>query len=233
MDIVIPLGRGSVHDNLELRWCLRGIEKYVCDVENVFIVGEKPSFLQNIIHVSALDVPEKDQKEANIFRKIMVACGDKRVSDDFLFFNDDHFLLKPFEPLTYHYKCSLQESIDTRRVKDIYFRTLNNTLSVLGGGNNFDTHCPILYNKTLFKKSVGTLRWHIKGGYCIKTVYCQMNGITGEWFQDLKIGKPFTTSELRTLIANRPYFSVADHGITPAFKKLMEYLYPEKSRYES
>ena len=233
MDVVIPLGKGSLHQDLELRYCLRSIEQYVNDVENVFIVGQKPAFLKNVIHIAASDNDSREQKEANIFRKIDMACRDKRVSDEFLFFNDDHFLLDPFAPDTYHYKCSLQESLLTRKVNDNYAKTLANTLGIIRMGNNFDTHCPIVYKKDWFLRSVSTAPWYQKNGFCIKSLYCNMNGIEGEYYPDLKINKQHSVGELFSMLIDRPYFSVADQGFTNDFRILLQMLYPCKSIYES
>lgn len=233
MDIVIPLGRGSRNSDMELRYCLRGIEMYACDVENVFIIGERPSFLSNVIHIHAVDMDGHEYKERNIYSKIMLACSDKRVSDDFLFFNDDHFLLAPFDPSTYHYKESLRETQMNRKVKDAYYLAICNTLGYIGDGKNFDVHCPIVYNKERFKRTVGTASWYQKGGFLIKSLYCNMNGIVGSYFQDLKITKPFSRWDLNILIRKRPYFSVGDHGINDNLKQLLKDLYPNPSRYES
>src|SRR5690606_18188809 len=111
--------------------------------------------------------------------------------DEFLFFNDDHFLLAPWDPATFHYKRSLQESLSSRKVQDAYYRTLHNTIALLGGGNNFDTHCPILYNKERFRRTVGTAPWYRPYGFAIKSLYCHLNGIEGSRYPDCKISRPY------------------------------------------
>lgn len=231
MDIVIPLGKGSLHHNAELRYCLRSIEMYVPDHGNIFIIGELPDWLQEVIHIPAVDSPHRELKEQNIFKKIMLACNDKRVSDDFYFFNDDHFLCRQWN-FSYDYKCSLQDSIRSRRVHDTYYRTLHNTHSFLRGGNNFDTHAPIIYNKEKFKRSVGIAPWHMACGFGIKSLYCNMNGIEGRRYPDLKVNNGRTLRDLWTMIETRDYFSVGDGGLNQDFLMLLNMLYPNKSKYE-
>ena len=59
MDIVIPLGTGSRWQNNELRFALRSIEKYLTGYDKIFIIGECPSYLQNIIHIPCPPSPAK------------------------------------------------------------------------------------------------------------------------------------------------------------------------------
>lgn len=233
MDIVLPLGKGSINNNLELRFCLRSIEKYVADVENVFIIGERPDFLRNTVHVSAIDMQGHEYKERNIFSKIMLACNDPRVSDDFLFFNDDHFLLRPWLADTFHHRETLKEMQFNRIVKDAYYKAICNTVAFIGGDAfNFDVHCPIVYNKERFKRTVGRADWYKKGGFLIKSVYCAMNGIVGSLVQDLKISKPFSPREIRLMLRDRPYFSCSDHGLNKPLRDYLHELFPNPSRYE-
>ena len=45
MDMLYILGNGSKHDNQELRWSLRSLEKYGRNVGSIAIVGEPPEWL--------------------------------------------------------------------------------------------------------------------------------------------------------------------------------------------
>src|SRR6187431_2538921 len=92
-DILIPLGKGSRHNDLELVYCLRSIEKHLKGVGNVFIVGESPERVKNCMHVSVKDSPNNWDRAKNIYRKIRRCCSLPDLSDNFLFMNDDHFLL--------------------------------------------------------------------------------------------------------------------------------------------
>jgi hypothetical protein len=232
MDIVIPY-RHSASNGLELRYTLRGIEKFFPDLENIFIIGDCPEFVDNIIHIPAKDAPERHLKARNIMSKLWIACEDKRVSDTFAMFNDDHFLLKPYNH-SYHYSQYLQYSVASYTVHQTYRNTLNNTMAYLNGGKNFDTHCPIIFNKELFVRTVTTADWSKPWGYGIKSLYCNMAGIEGEYYPDLKIKSPFPKDRIvNDLLAGRPYFSIDDRGLNDAMKEVLQELYPPKSIYES
>ena len=47
MDILYYIGDGSHHNNEELRYSLRALEKHCKDIDEVWIVGNKPHFLND------------------------------------------------------------------------------------------------------------------------------------------------------------------------------------------
>jgi hypothetical protein len=101
-DAVYILGKGSIWNDTELKYSLRSLGSYCYNIDNVYLVGERPSFLNGrIIHVPANDLIGKEWKEYNIMRKIYAACKLRSLSKEFLFLNDDHFLLKSFSSLPF------------------------------------------------------------------------------------------------------------------------------------
>ena len=96
MDVVYVIGKGSNWRDNELRFSLRSITKNGSGIRNIFIVGERPDYIKNIIHIPASDIFDPAvNADGNIITKILTACGDKRLSENFLFINDDHLVLKP------------------------------------------------------------------------------------------------------------------------------------------
>lgn len=229
MDVVIPY-RNSPSSGLELRYTLRGIEKYFPDLQNIFIIGDCPAGFQNIIHIPAVDSSERHFKARNICSKLLLACEDKRVSDSFAWFSDDHFLLKPYQ-VEYNYRSTLDESIAKFTVHQTYRHTLINTHNVLNGGFDYG-HGPMVFEKEKFVRAVASLHWNMAWGYVIKSIYCNYNGITGDWYPDLKIKSSETISSIIGHIAGRPYFSIDDRGLNDAMKLVLEILYPHKSQFE-
>jgi hypothetical protein len=231
MDIVIPY-RKSQSNGLELRYTLRGIQQYFPDLENIFIIGDSPGWLQNVIHIPAQDASQRHMKAYNIMRKLLVACKDKRVSDSFAMFNDDHFLLKPWESGFYYFE-SLEVSIAKFNSHQNYRQTLVNTMARLNGGKNFDTHCPIVYQKEIFLKTMKMVDWSRPWGYGIKSLYCNLSGIEGEFYQDLKFKSFFTYNAIYNMIGGRQFFSIDDRALNRDMQKVLSELYPQISQYES
>ncbi len=218
MKIIIPY---RDFNGPELRYCLRGIEKFI-DNPEITIIGDKPYWIRNVTHIPFKDNPLFKYKSRNIYEKI-------KGHENFLFMNDDHFLLKRWEN-KYHYSGTIKGQFNNV-VGGAYKQTLQNTLDVYGDIKNFDTHCPIYY-KELYIDERSSVDWNKGGGYCIKSIYCHLNGIEGEEYPDLKIRRLTYEKELRELIKDRPYFSTGDILDKPVITVLNE-LYPYKSKYES
>lgn len=232
--IVIPLGNGSRWSDTELRYCLRSITKHLTGYDDIFIVGEKPEWLKGVVHIPCPDYGDKTyHKERNIFEKIMAACKDERVTDYFLFMNDDHFLLQDFEAGIFPYYCHgwLNEFMT---VTD-YKHTVWNTMEIYKDWHAvyFDIHCPIVYNKRRFEYYLHDLDWGKKFGYCIKTIYCNSTiGFKAIEYPDLKINEVYSSDQIRKLIAGRPWFSIGDKAREGGLLKVLNELYPNKSMYE-
>lgn len=231
-DLVIPLNSRSTQKNQELRYCLRSIEMHLNGVGNVFIIGECPEWLTNIIHIPFTEDPRNRYRDRNIMLKMTEACKDSRVSDDFLMVHDDHFLLADYEAggFPYYHMGPMNEG------QGQYGYTKDNTRALLSFAesfNNYDCHCPIVFNKQLFMRSVALADWSKWYGYCMKTLYCVMNDIEGEFMFDIKIRMPLTADSITSLLHGRKWFSIGDRCFQPGgMIDVLNELYPNKSKYE-
>lgn len=92
LKVLYVIGTGSVHDNVELRWSLRSLEKFcTCPVEPV-VVGEVPTWFKG----EALTLPDRsERKEKNIMAKILAAVDARLVDGLFQVSADDHFWIRP------------------------------------------------------------------------------------------------------------------------------------------
>lgn len=238
IDIVYPLGNGSKWNDNELRYSLRSVEKHLCGYRNIVIIGNKPDWLTNVTHIPFEDVHR--WKETRIALKVLKVCNDERVSNFFLFMNDDHFLTSEFQAYEFPYyrKETLATTAQKRRFNDAYRKSLVNTYMALTKKghltHNFDVHCPIVYNKELFIKMFYDYpEWEETNyGYVVKSMYCNTYKIEGELVRDLKIGAPCSFDLLGDLIKDREFFSIGDKVVNVDFILFMEKLYPQKSIYE-
>lgn len=234
-DIIIPLNNKSPFNNAELRYCLRGIEKYASGVRQVFIVGDCPNFLKNVVHIP---FREKSNKEFNIMSKIVEACKHEDVSDDFLFFNDDHFLLRPIDASAYpnYFDGNLIDWDNGKRMYDPYKESVHNTMNVLHRAElpsrHFDIHCPIIYNKDKFMLTMMHYDWDVRSGYVIKSLYANTNKVAATPMKDLKISAGRHIYQIAELIKDRHVFSIGDAGLNDDMRKLLDEIYPDKSKYE-
>ena len=229
MDIVIPLGTGSRWQNNELRFALRSIEKYLTGYDKIFIIGECPSYLQNIVHIPCPDFPGR--KEYSIFNKIMKAVKDERCSENFVFWNDDIFLIDNFHTayFKFWYEGTLQSKYEQSHGH--YKAAIKNVMDLSYPNIQYtDIHTPIIYNKEKFIKNVADEDWSKE--YVIKSLYTAPEFVSFGPMPDLKINKAMTYYEIKVRIKERLFFSIGTYGVCPAMTKVLTELFPEKSKYE-
>lgn len=238
MQIVIPLSSESHNDYVELRYALRSFQKYLSGVTDVYLIGGKPEWIKEVIHIPCGDIPDLRHKEANICNKIKIACATESIEDEFLFANDDQFLLKNFPAASfpYHFHDTLYNTQRSRWVKDPYLYSLVFTQKYLLGLNlpviDFDGHSPLIYNKALFMKLVGSLNWQRAYGFCIKSLYCNQLQITGTKCPDVKIRRQIAKPEILSQIDGLSYFSTDERAINDPMINVLNGLFPKKSKYE-
>lgn len=220
IDIVISY---TTQPTDELYWCLQGIKQFMANARNVYIVGDKPAFEGDYIHL-----PETDRgrgKQDNIRVKIETACGHPDVSDPFLFMNDDYFLTKPMDAEkvnAVYNKTIWQAYLDYRFKKGAYKQALKNTVDLLGkDANHYDIHYPIKYYKKHFIKVMRYANWHDwskRDGIVIKTLYC-MAPVSGpcRWgdfqMEDPKLKEACTSVEqVHELVKDLPMFSTDENS---------------------
>lgn len=238
VDIVYALGSGSVHSDVELMYSLRSVETYVLNYRNIYIVGARPHWLQNVIHIPAAD---EWQKEVNIKNKILLACDHADISSDFLFMNDDHFFTAQVDAheYPYYFKGWLEKSVQARRERrqiTEYYQTLVNTVQVLQKRGlrtqHFDIHTPIVYNAADFKRIMAQYDWTVPAALAIKSIYCNTRNITGMYLQDCRINRPMYMETICERVRGRDVFSIGDEGINNAMLQFLDHRYPNKSKYE-
>jgi len=204
----------------ELKYCLRGIEKFV-DNPEVVIIGDKTPFKVEHIPFKDSDI---QWKERNVFRKMLL------MKEDFMFFNDDFFLLKPLDKI-YRYTGTILKQKEFYPITNNFRKILQNTFNLYGDIDNYFRHGPIFIERGKLE-TLTKLDWNLLWGYCTKSIYCHLNNIQGAEYPDLKIRVPLTAEKIQSLIKDRLYFSTGDLAMAPGMIKVLESLYPDKSKFE-
>lgn len=234
-DIIIPLGPSKI-GHLDLKFALRSIEKNVKNYRDIWIIGDLPKWITGVKHLGFSDDPDPKWKEFNIYNKIRAACIKNEISEDMLMVNDDHFLLEEIDAISYpfYYKGTVTDSWIKNRSD--YRKTMNHTRRYLMDrgfdDKNFDTHTPIIYNKKKYLTSFNAVNWGTPWGYGIKTLYCSVNRIKGEYMPDLKLKKKHTYEEVKKMVEGRHVVSCTDVPMKYGLADYLEELFPDKSKYE-
>lgn len=187
-DLLYILGRGSTQNDLELRLSLRSVEKNARNVCRVFIVGNCPDWVQNVIHL-----PEEDtfQPFSNHFKKVFRAI-DGGISENFLLMNDDFYMMRPFDVDKYPY--FIREKITNDNQGGAYRQMLFNTFLFLKKQGvdeplAYNCHTPIIYNCKRFNVLRPLWEEHKRDeiGLSPRIIYGNLFVKTGEVIKDPKI----------------------------------------------
>ncbi len=236
MDVVYILGEGSKWDNNEIRYSIRSLERHLKGLHHIFIIGRCPEFLKHVHHIPAEDTHK--YKQPNILKKVMLACSEPDITENFLFMNDDHFLNAEFDIKTFpfYYKNLLEDNIRDREWDDTFRRSMVNTLVNLQNQRitpiyNYDTHTPIIYNKTGLRRMMQYVDPTLPDGYSIKSLYGNMMVVDGVHEVDCKLGRTCNYQTAMKKIKEAKIFSTSD-TVGKDVREVIQMLYPDKSTFE-
>lgn len=235
MDVVIPLGTGSTWQDNELRYALRSLEANCDNVGDIWIIGERPEFLNDTIR----HIPVRDTSfpSVNIMYKTLRACKEPGISENFLFTNDDIFINTPLDIEKTPYLnrgISLSQAARMYRSGN-YAVSIHNTAMALKERGlpdmHFDIHTPIIYNKQQFASVMEQYDWTIQHGYVIKSLYANSLRIPGVNYTDTKI-KACRSHDSLSQIFQSQFVSIGERAVCKYLQSFLQEKYPYPSRFE-
>jgi len=239
-DVVYVLGRGSNWADNELRYSLRSLEKFMGDLGTVFVVGQRPKWLTNVVFLPFPDV--HICKERNIMIKVAYACGHPELSQTFLQVHDDHFLLAPMNGADIPNWCGGQldqmaASVRKKAPGNHWADAVHNTHKALAARGhttrNFDLHYPILMDKTAYPETMDLYDWkNTPRGFVVKSLYANTLGLPGTYSPDLKINTRLELRDAVQWLKGRQWWSIGNGGLSLKFRQLFPHVYPKPSRFE-
>lgn len=241
VDVVYKMGHGSKHADSELRYSLRSLSKFK-DLGKVFIVGHKPHWVQNVIHIPAQDCYTKN-KDANLINKVLLASIHQYISDQFLNMSDDQLFVG---------ECSLQmlstPFYDNGLIKNTpdvrvskWHNRLNLTLSALKDRglpvNCYESHIPCLINKYNYADVVLRYPYGEGIGMCGNTLYYNTicasgTQIPSDWAFKTQ-SKINSVENLEASCNGKVFFNYADEAEGNLLFLYLQKVFPSKSIYES
>lgn len=239
MDVIIPYSQEAKWNDNELRYCIRSLCQNLKELNNIYIVGYKPEWLEKVIHIPFEDTWKKN-KDANIIAKILKVCEVKELSEDFLFISDDQIILQSLKgeeikPLWWedlHLRNWAKRNRWVERLERTYKKLRSEGKTTL----NFDSHIPVVFNKNKFIQIMGKYDWHIDGqGYTINTLY--FNNIDEE---KIKINgekavfenKVESKDKIKELIKGKLYLGWNDIGLNEYLKQVIGEVFENKCVFE-
>lgn len=170
-------------NNDELRYSLRSICKNL-KFDRVWIFGGCP---RDIVPDVRIRVDQKGKTKWDRVRNMfLMACENKDLSDDFILFNDDFFIMQPTKEVKPLYRSSLEDHIKVLP-KGSYsdlLKVVNSDLKSKGMTTlSYELHVPFIFNK---KKLLELIK-NTPELHCTRTLYGNTYNIGGEKTSDIKV----------------------------------------------
>lgn len=241
-DIVYKLGEGSKHNNLELRYSLRSLVNYPFTGQ-VYVVGYKPEWIKNVIHIPAQD-PYTYRKDANLIQKLLLVCYQKNLTEYFLNISDDQIFLRPSDnelrhPFNDDISVASFINIQSNRWQVRLLHTFERLREKSLPTHNYEAHVPCLLNKTLFPQILLRYDWGEGKGMCGNTLYFNTLDIEKEKPSQsarenaAKIFSPVLEGEtVERICFNKDYLCFNDRSFNKDLILYLDQKFPEKSIYE-
>lgn len=136
--------------NEELRYSLRSVDANM-PCKRVWIFGGCPLNIVPDVRVRVDQVGKtKWDSVRNMYRMV---CENKEITDNFIMFHDDFFVMQPTDHIIPLYRCTLDEHIkilEPRR-PTAYSKLLRGCRDVIKGdvALSYEVHTPFIFNKEL------------------------------------------------------------------------------------
>jgi len=237
VDVVIPLGKGSKWNDLELRFCLRALESNFNDLGQVWLIGECPAWCEGVRHIRVPDLFTSN-KDANLISKILVACYQSEISDMFLRVSDDEIFLKPMSvgQLRPYHQGSIRSPNGNR-----WHQRLKRTGQWLRSKGrtdwNYDSHIPALMSCESFRRIFACAPYKQGPGLTIDSTYFNSCGLAEHRMLPRGTRVRLTRQVedpaiyLCTL-QSRTFANLTDHAVCPALEAALTEIFPKPSKYE-
>ena len=190
VDIIIPLSNKSYQNcNDEIRLAIRSIKEFCKSwLGRIFVVTEykiPDDIINDVIIISAGDI-YKHEKDANIIYKVKTVIESvDDLSDDFIFWADDNFVVKDIslDDFTPRYMCTYsgndKKDLDRQAIFNTWKKRLVLTLNRFENSKFFNPHIPSMMNKYKFIEMCNSYDFTTKHGITIFSWYYNFIGEEG------------------------------------------------------
>jgi hypothetical protein len=225
--------------NEELRYSIRSVAKNMPH-ENIVVVGGKPDwYTGRFIPVETfIDNHRSTNKYANAKNNIHKIVDEPSISDEFIFMNDDFYVVKPVDRLQHYHGGYFEDKLKLFKLyaaEGSYTKMLQRTMATLDALEidaplDYTLHIPILYQKN---KLAETLKYDGS----TRTLYGNMHRVGGRLMEDVKVhpkrSRDWAPQPFDYMHKDMTFLSTSDSSFEQVKKNLLGPLFPEPSKYES
>lgn len=230
-DVVVPVRVGAI--SMQLRYALRSWAAHLPH-RRVWTIGYRhPWLLDEVGHIP---LRQTGSKWENTTAGMRAACTDSRVSDPFVWADDDMFVMHPLPegmPVLHRGLVADVEADYAARGYATYVRGMRETRAVLANLGyprplSYELHVPMPVDKTGMLAALDQAP-HLDGMHK-RTLYGNLNHIGGEQAEDVKISHrgPYGVNPNSRFLSTMP-----DSFACGRVGEFIRGRFPEPCRYES
>jgi len=236
MDVVWVCRSGP---NEELRYSIRSVVANMPH-NKILVVGDKPSWYKGPFLPVETFLGERKSinKYVNTKNNIQHIVDNSKISDEFVFMNDDFYIMQPLDKIPYYHAGLFENKLRTFQLyagNSSYTNMLRRTKSVLDGLNikdplDYTLHIPVLYHK---KKLAETLPYDGS----IRTLYGNIHKVGGRQMEDVKVHpkrqNEWAPEPFDYMNNDTPFLSTSDSAFKAVKENLLGSVFSKPSKYES
>lgn len=242
MDIIYPICKGSKYqDDVELRFSLRSLEQQSW-VGKVYLVGHRPAWAINVHHIPQSD-PYLHCKDVNIINKVLRACYERELSEEFLVNSDDQLFLRPIAPEDITPMLERGTSASTYRVKattNNWYRRVRETMDWCRANKHPDwilqSHTPYVVSKHLYPEVMMGIPWARGNGFFTHVYFNLTESRTPPMEPAgyaVRIKAPLSISSIRKeVLPDSVFLNFNNNGLSAGMLEWLKERFPKPSRWE-
>lgn len=239
--VVIPYCKEFAQGK-ELLYALRSWDKNCCFPADFVVIGDKEEWFSDEIHF--IECPRvSDNPSVDTYHKLKVALESDLVTDDFIWSNDDIYVLQPID-LSHIQLPKVLGPLDTSRYKGFYRENMQRTIDCLkqlgAACQNYGTHTPVMFNKASWLGLIAKLDEQITQGMLYTSIYFnlqqpQVTAVTLDWRKDpflLPVVSQNPSTEVVKSLLPKMFLNNARSGYSPWLESFLDKEFPAKCLFE-
>lgn len=239
--VVIPYCKEFAQGK-ELLYALRSWDKNCCFPADFVVIGDKEDWFSDEIHF--IECPRvSDNPSVDTYHKLKVALESDLVTDDFIWTNDDIYVLQLID-LSHIQLPKVLGPLDTSKYKGFYRENMQRTIDCLkqlgAACQNYGTHTPVMFNKASWLGLIAKLDEQITQGMLYTSIYFnlqqpQVTAVTLDWRKDpflLPVVSQNPSTEVVKSLLPKMFLNNARSGYSPWLESFLDKEFPAKCLFE-
>lgn len=239
--VVIPYCKEFAQGK-ELLYALRSWDKNCCFPADFVVIGDKEDWFSDEIHF--IECPRvSDNPSVDTYHKLKVALESDLVTDDFIWTNDDIYVLQPID-LSHIQLPKVLGPLDTSKYNGFYRENMQRTIDCLkqlgAACQNYGTHTPVMFNKASWLGLIAKLDEQITQGMLYTSIYFnlqqpQVTVVLLDWRKDpflLPVVSQNPSIEVVKSLLPKMFLNNARSGYSPWLESFLDKEFPAKCLFE-